>query len=97
MDLDDIFEHFAQVYNANKNNLEELTSLNWLANIIGSEECKNDIRSELDAERKKLLIYFEEFADYYKKSKNCLIGYASKLNLQEDVNLREKTKILLKK
>ncbi len=53
MDLDDIFEHFAQVYNASKNNLEELTSLNWLANIIGSEECKNDIRSELDAERKK--------------------------------------------
>lgn len=94
MNLDNKFEDGLKNH---KNNIDELLSLEWIANLLGSEKCKNDIREQLDTERKQLLTYFKKFIEYCKKSENCLMGYASKLNLQEDSNLQERPKRFLKK
>lgn len=96
MNLDNEYEHFSKVY-THKNSIDELLSLKWLANLIGSEKCKNDIMEQLNMEKEALLTYFKQFAKYCKKSESCLMGYAIKLNLQENFNSQEKPKIFLKK
>lgn len=96
MNIDGNYEHLS-ICKVHENNIEELLSLEWLANILGSEKCRNDISEQLNIERKQLLTYFKEFTQYCKKSENCLMGYTGKLNLQDNSNLQEKSKIILKK
>lgn len=95
MHLNDNFE-YRSICDVHENNIEELLSLQWLANRVGSEKCQNDIKKQLNTERKQLLL-IKEFIKYCQKSESCLMGYASKLISQEGFNFQEEPKIFFKK